>query len=117
MDDKIWAWLEPALKAGGDRDSREEIELLIEAGRAQLWVGDGGALVTQLVKAGDRRFVHAWLGGGALRALLDMRGGVEAWGRAMGCTHASIDGRAGWGRVFGRCGYVREDGELRKALR
>jgi hypothetical protein len=116
MDDATWAWIEPALKAGRDSDTREDIEAQIATGRAQLWLGEGGALVTQLIKADHGRFVHCWLGGGSLRALLDMRGGVEAWGRAMGCDQASIDGRKGWDRVFARFGYKRAGDELRKAL-
>jgi len=113
---EIWRWLEPALKAGRDTDTREGIEQQIAQGRAQLWVGDRGALVTQLIRTGDNRFVHCWLGGGSLKSLLEMRGGVEAWGRSMGCTHASIDGRMGWDRVFRRFGYERIGGELRKRL-
>ena len=116
MDDHVWRWLEPALKAGRDSDTREDIEQQIATARAQLWLGEGGALVTQLIKADQGRFVHCWLGGGSLRALLDMRGGIEAWGRSMGCDFASIDGRKGWDRVFARFGYERAGLEMVKRL-
>lgn len=117
LDDRLWGWLEPALKAGSDHESREDIEREIEANRAQLWVGDNAVLLTQLIRNPQGRFIHCWLGGGCLRGLLDMRGGIEAWGRAMECDYASINGRKGWDRVFSRYGYAQADGELRKSLR
>jgi hypothetical protein len=113
----VWRLLEPALKAGRDNETREDIERELAANRAQLWVGDGAVLLTQLIRNDEGRWVHCWLGGGSLRGLLDMRGGIEAWGRSMGCEFASIDGRKGWDRVFARFGYERVGGELRKALR
>jgi hypothetical protein len=116
VNDAHWALLEPALKAGLDHEGREDIEHDLAANRLQLWIGEGGVLLTQLVRNDKGRFVHCWLGGGALRSLLDMRAGIEAWGRMMGCDYATINGRQGWDRVFGRFGYARVDGELRKAL-
>jgi hypothetical protein len=115
--ERCWPWLAAAAARGRERGlSKAELAELLLSGQAMLWPGEGGALVTQCVAAPEGRFLHCWLGGGALEALLALRPGVEAWGRAMGCDFASIDGRRGWDRVFRRFGYVTTGDELRKRL-
>jgi hypothetical protein len=52
-----------------------------------------------------------------LSELVSMAPGMEAWGRQQGCDFATINGRKGWARVFGKHGWSWADGELRKALR
>jgi len=115
--ERCWPWLAPALARGNERGlTRAELQRLILSGRAMLWPGEGGALVTECVATPEGRFLHCWLGGGDLRALLALRPGLEAWGRAMGCEMASIEGRKGWDRVFRPFGYARFGTELRKRL-
>jgi len=115
--DRCWPWLAAAAGRGRERGLRKaELAELIARGQAMLWSGEEGALVTQCLITPEGRFLHCWLGGGALRALLGLRPGVEAWGRAMGCEFASIEGRKGWDRVFQPFGYVRAGDELRKRL-
>lgn len=115
--ERCWPWLAAAL-ARGDRAglSRDELKALLLEGQAMLWPGEGGALVTQCVIRPEGRFLHCWLGAGSLRGLLELRPGVEAWGRVMGCQIASLEGRRGWDRVFRPFGYVRNGSELRKEL-
>lgn len=118
MDDLTWGWLEAALERGREAgESREAVETQIAANHAQLWRGETGALVTQLVRGPEGLFVHCWLGGGRLAGCLELRPGVEAWGRQMGADFASINGRRGWGRIFRRYGYARRGDDLVKSLR
>lgn len=117
MDALTWSWISAALQNGPDAHlTREHIEGEIAANRAQLWRGDRGVGVTQLVNAEGRRFVHVWLAGGAMEELLALRAGVEAWGRQMGCKTVSINGRPGWARVLKPFGYRLVDGEVQKTL-
>lgn len=104
-------WLAPALC------DHTEAELIAElaAGRAQIWGAREGALVTQLLIA-DEPLVHVLLGGGALRALLALQPGVEAWGRAQGARALWIHGRPGWARALRGAGFVAVGSELRRAL-
>lgn len=60
-------------------------------------------MVTEVV--GDA--IHVWLGAGDLNELLTMRPKVEAWGKAVGCKRATIDGRLGWDRVLKPHGFTR----------
>lgn len=103
--------LEPAL------DPREaltwdDVEDRLLNRKAQLWLGDGCAMVTEIY--GDT--IHVWLGGGTLRGLLELRPKVEAWARAVGCVAATIETRPGWSRVLRRFGFERRGDELEKTL-
>lgn len=95
-----------------------EAELMTEiaAGRAQLWRGDTAAMVTQCVLRPDGRALHVWVAGGELAGVLELRPGIEAWGRAQGCEFATIHSRPGWARLLKPCGFRLIDGELRKDL-
>lgn len=108
-------WIEAAIAI--DRETTPEA-LLAEllSGRAQLWPGEAACVVTQCLIGPDGGTIHAWLGGGMLSEMLALRPGIEAWGRSMGCTAATIEGRKGWERLYGPFGYERVGDVLRKAL-
>jgi hypothetical protein len=111
----VWAqcrdWLVPIMV-----DTTEaEVLADLEANRAQLWMGDGAAMVLQLLTPPPT--LHIWLAGGELGGLLDMRGGMEAWARSQGCEAVTINGRRGWDRVLKPYGYEPDGEELRKALK
>lgn len=109
-------WLAPAVEIGGET-SLEEVLAEVLAGRAQLWAGEAGCIVSQCVMGPAGGSIHGWLSGGTLQGVNELRPGVEAFGRAMGCTWATLEGRTGWERVYRRFGFaLDEDGVLRKAL-
>jgi len=113
--ERAWPHLAPALYLWAE-DTREGLLGEILSGRAQLWPGEDCAIVTQCVRSEEGGSIHAWLGGGNLRGMLALRPGIEAWGRAMGCAWATIDGRRGWERLYRRFGYERDGDLLRKVL-
>lgn len=86
----------------------------LEANRAQLWRADRAAMVVMLLTPPPT--LHIWLAGGDMADLLNMRGGLEAWGRSQGCEWVTINGRKGWNRVLSPFGYEPDGEELRKAL-
>lgn len=102
-------WLEPSLDA---RNTWGEVVDDLVNNRAMLWPGERSALVTQIVG----RSIHVWLGGGSLAELLQLRVGVEAIGRLMGCEHITGSGRKGWIRALRNVGYESHGTELRKRL-
>ena len=104
-------WLTPALVD----DTEGDVLWELMSGRAQLWRGERSAFVTQLV-GGPEPYVLVWLGGGALRELLALAPGIEAWARVQGARAARINGRTGWARALRRLGFERDGDELRKAL-
>lgn len=115
--DVAWPWLRAALVRGEQPQfTRQVIEQKLSAQQAQLWLGEGGAILTELVIRNGEHFVHFWLAGGELRAVLELRPGIESWGRQQRCEFASIQGRLGWVRLLKPVGYVREADMLRKRL-
>lgn len=103
------ALLEPALVGN---DTWEDVEARLYANTAQLWLGDGCAMVTEIW--GD--CIHVWLAGGRLRAILDLRPRVEETARFWGLKRATINSRPGWDRPLKKYGYVRKGDELEKML-
>ena len=92
--------LRPSLADG--QEWSEVIER-IEQNKAQLWLGERSAMVTEIV--GDA--IHVWLGAGDLSELLAMRPLVERAGREWGCKRATISGRLGWDRALKPYGFAR----------
>lgn len=100
-------------------DAEATADILLDeilAGRAQLWPSDHAFVVTQCKLTPLGGVIHAWMGGGILDEMVALRPGIEAWGRSMGCVYATIDSRPAWDRLYGRFGYERSDGVLRKRL-
>jgi hypothetical protein len=115
--DRWWPLLAEALSRGQEAGmTRETLEARIASGLAQLWPGERSVMVTSLHPTPEGGCLHVWLGAGDLAELLEMRPGVEAWGRAQGCQFVSIDGRPGWGRALRRYGYVRAGNEQVRRL-
>lgn len=106
------SWLLPALRDGGEEDLVRDLL----AGAAQLWPGQRSAMVTQVVPEGAGLTLHVWLAGGKLADILSLKPGIEAWARAHGCSHVTVDGRRGWERLLRSDGFVRVGSELRKRL-
>lgn len=104
-------WLLPALTY----NTEAEVQADLLAGRAQLWAGREAAFVTQLA-VDEEPYVLVWLAGGALRELLAMQAGVEAWARGHGAVHAWIQGRKGWARALRKSGFEPHGDGLRKVL-
>ncbi|MDP1616776.1 hypothetical protein [Phenylobacterium sp.] len=118
MTPETWAacraWLSSALRPEDGDEASLRAEIL--SGRAQLWAGEAGALVTQCVESAEGRSLHVWLAGGRLDTILALRPGVEAWARGLGCAEVTIEGRNGWARVLGAHGYRRHGEILRRSL-
>lgn len=101
--------LEPALEQD---ETWAEVERRIADHTAQLWWGDGCAMLTEVVD----KCIHVWLGGGSLKGLLEMRPRIEFLAKVNGCEEATINGRLGWDRLLKPFGYTRVGNELRKTL-
>lgn len=94
-------------------DPEDEVVARLLNGTAQLWLGERCAMVTEVIN--DPRTLHVWLAGGDLKEIVSLTPGIAAWGRMMGCTEATINGRRGWARVLKTHGFEGE-GVLRKDL-
>ena len=107
--------LAQALERGAEGYSITDLEDDLASGAAMLWAGSECALVTSIHDGPEGRFLHVWLGCGALADLVSLEPGISAFARARGCRFATIGGRRGWARAFRSHGFVPHGGELRKS--
>lgn len=76
----------------------EHIDALLASGEAQFWASDDAAMVTQIVHwPGGAVSVRAIAAAGKKADITGaLKDAVLAWGAAVGCTHAFVEGRDGW---------------------
>lgn len=83
---------------------------------AVFWPGTNAAMVTEIGSFGPEKCISVLTAGGDMEELRQMRAGVEAFGRANGCTVSIVNGRKGWERALKSDGYDFQSVCLRKAL-
>jgi hypothetical protein len=110
------ALLAPALARDAGGWDMGELRARIARGRAQLWLGERSAVVTELVRAPGGDEINCWLAGGDGREIVAMAPRLEAFGRARGCRWATLSGRIGWLRLLKPHGYALHENEIRKGL-
>lgn len=93
-------WLQPALDRDGNKHNFEDIYLSVLKGDMQLWQGPRGAAITQVIDFPNARVLHVLLAGGAMQQILDFEESAAAWGRSIGCTSMTLNGRMGWQRIL-----------------
>jgi hypothetical protein len=96
----------------------EHLDTLLLSGRAQIWVGDAAAIVTEIREyPTGARVIHGLVAAGALDEIVGtLIPKAEAWGRARGCLMAIVESRSGWVRRLKGAGYQIHQTALRKEL-
>jgi len=93
-------YIEAALEYSGGTHTVDDVAREIIAGKLQLWPGRQSAIVTEIEVYPRMKVIHFFLAGGDLAELQEMTPKIEAWGKAHGCSRASLAGRRGWERSF-----------------
>jgi len=74
--------------------------------RAELWLGEGSLVVTNVIDKPQVRQFHIWIAAGDLSELMDdIYPIIEARAREYGCTVMTISGRRGWIRKLKDNGF------------
>lgn len=92
--------IEAALTYAGGTHLYEDIAEMVADGRLQFWPGPHSAIVTEIIEYPRCRSLHFFLAGGRIEELRLMLPPILAWGKAHGCSHATLTGRKGWTRSF-----------------
>ena len=94
------------------------LDALLLTGRARLFVGEQAAIVAEIRDyPGGARAVHGLVAAGRIEEISGVLiPQAEAWGKALGCTRAIIESRAGWLRALKPHGYSPHQVALRKEL-
>jgi hypothetical protein len=108
--------LEAALAHEGVGRSVEDVLEKIKTGHAQMWAGKAAFHITEIIIYPNRKTLHVWLSGGDMEELIEMAPKLMAWGKSMGCSFASIEGRTGWERKLAPMGFRKEAVLLGMAL-
>lgn len=112
--ERVWPWLEVALRDFGDTHTKEQIWEEIATERAQLWTTENAAILTSIEKwpKGVTELLW-WLAGGDLEEILSIQPFIEQWAIGKGVDRFVITGRKGWERKLpdyrlASCNYVKE---------
>ncbi len=94
------ATLARALEYTGGTHTLDDVWEGVLDGRFQLWTGPGSIVVTELLAYPQCRTLHFFLAAGKMEELTAMYPAILEWGKALGCSKASLAGRPGWTRGF-----------------
>lgn len=102
---KYRKWIDAALEYSGGTHTFEDVAQGIISGNMQLWPGDKGCAVTEIVLYPKKKVLHVFLAAGDMAQLIDMIDDAAAWGVSHGCQSMTMSGRHGWLRVLGKEGW------------
>jgi hypothetical protein len=109
-------WIAQALEYSGGTHTTTDIAHAVLKGTMQLWPGERGCAVTEIVVYPSKKVLHVFLAAGEMDQIVDMQESAEEWGKAQGCTAMTIAGRKGWSRVLANHGYEEKFVTLAKEI-
>lgn len=92
-------WIESALAYSGGTHEFKDIVDGVLSGKMQLWAGDEGCAVTEIVVYPKRKVLNVFLAAGKMDQVLDFEDSAIEFAKANGCNAMSLAGRKGWARV------------------
>lgn len=99
------AGLSKALMVAGNEHTVGDVIREVLHGDAQSWDNGDAWIITRIVDAPQVRSIHFWLATGEKAACVELAEQVIDWARSVGCTRATMLGRAGWTRVLEDSGW------------
>ena len=92
--------VEAALEYSGGTHNFDDVAEMVEQNRLQLWPAKDSVVLTEIVVYPRLKNLHYFLAGGDLDELSRMRPLIESWGKSIGCTRVTLEGRRGWAKTF-----------------
>jgi len=103
--DRCRPWIEAALEYAGGTHIYEDIVQSVMEGKMQLWAGEKGCAVTEIIQYPRKKVIHVFLAGGDMSQIIDFEASALEFGRMNGCTTMTLAGRKGWTKVLGNHGW------------
>lgn len=97
--------IEEALARGGRTHGLQHVLAAAYRGDAQVWIEGPCIIVTEVNDTPLERELHFWIAAGTLDEVISLSNKVMDWGKSIGCTVASLQGRKGWARVLATEGW------------
>lgn len=107
-------WIQSALNKGENTHSFVDVVDGVMSGNMQLWSGENGCAVTEIVVYPNKKVLHVFLAGGKLEQITDMMDSAVEWGKAQGCDGMTLSGRKGWVKVLKDYGWEQQQVVLAK---
>ena len=98
-------WIEMALDKGGNTHEFRDICEGVLSGHMQLWAGEKGCAVTEIVVYPNKKVFHVFLAGGKMQQITDMHDDAVKWAKEQGCEGMTLSGRKGWQKILGERGW------------
>lgn len=92
--------IEAALAYSDATHGWEDVAEMVAAGNAVFWPGPDSVIITETILDPRQKSLHFFLAAGRMSELEIMTPHILAWGKAQGCTKATLAGRKGWQRSF-----------------
>lgn len=95
----------------------EYLDSIVALGKADIWFSEHASIVAEIRDyPGGARVIEGIVAAGPLDEILDLIAEAEVYGKSIGCTHAIIESREGWGKVLKDKGYTLWQQSVRKVL-
>ena len=101
MSSGYLAWREHFVSLAPDKYPAEWIDAQVASGAFRCWANMNAAILAEIrTYPSGLKEVHGLAAAGCPASILRLIPSAEAWGRANGCTLASLESRRGWARML-----------------
>jgi len=109
---KCRKWIQSALDKGGDTHDLIDIGEGVQSGHMQLWSGERGCAITEILVYPNKKILHVFLAGGdnghGIEQITDMHDSAVTFAKENGCEGMTISGRAGWKKILATRGWKQQ---------
>ena len=113
-------WIQSALEKGGDTHDFKHIVDGVQSGHMQLWPGERGCAVTEILVYPNKKIFHVFLAGGdqghGINQIMDMHDDAVEFAKRNDCQGMTVSGRAGWKKILAERGWKQQFVTLAKEL-
>jgi len=117
---KCRKWIQSALDKGGDTHDFVDIVDGVQSGHMQLWSGERGCAITEILVYPNKKILHVFLAGGdnghGIDQITDMHDSAVEFAKRENCQGMSVSGRAGWKKILASKGWEQKFVTLAKEL-
>ena len=106
--ERLLTKLKKALKVGGDTHDLEDVLYCLETGKMQAFWNDGALIVTEIVQAPARRYLHIFLAVGDMDSVMALDEKLKAFASEKGCEFGRALVRPGFEKALQAKGWKRK---------
>jgi hypothetical protein len=106
--ERLLTRLRKALRVGGNTHELEDVLFGLETGKMQAFWNDGAIVVTEIVQAPARRYLHVFLSAGEKDSVLALDEKLKAFAKDKGCEFGRAFVRPGFEKALQAKGWKRK---------